>query len=84
MKGLVSHTRPSGVSYQSAKNRCEQNLKKLEKLVDEGWKIAGANVKRDEEPKQVVVTLGGAWKVTLSYDEYKQRGNGLKVILEIY
>lgn len=84
MNGLVSHTKPSGASYQSGKNKCEQNIKKLQKLVDDGWKITGANVKRDEEPKQVVVTLGGAWKVTLSYDEYKQRGAGLKIILKIY
>ena len=48
MNGLVSHTTPSGASYQSGKNKCEQNIKKLEKLIDEGWEITGAKKKSSE------------------------------------
>ena len=91
MKGLVSHTRPSGVSYQSAKNRCEQNLKKLEKLVDEGWKIAGSEVKKtcDEHPKQVVIAISG-WEalgsITINFREFMAdyQDKPVKVIRKIY
>ena len=48
MNGLVSHTTPSGASYQSGKNKCEQNIKKLERLIDEGWEITGAKKKSSE------------------------------------
>jgi hypothetical protein len=48
MNGLVSHTTPSGASYQSGKNKCEQNIKKLQRLIDEGWEITGAKKKSSE------------------------------------
>jgi hypothetical protein len=48
MNGLVSHTTPSGASYQSGKNKCEQNIKKLQKLIDEDWEITGAKKKSSE------------------------------------
>ena len=48
MNGLVSHTTPNGKSYSSGRNKCEQNIKKLEKLIDEGWEITGAKKKSSE------------------------------------
>ena len=48
MTGLVSHTTPNGKSYSSGRNKCEQGVKKLEKLIDESWKITGVEKK---EPK---------------------------------
>lgn len=48
MTGLVSHTTPDGKSRTSSENRCRQGVKKLQKLLDESWKITGAEKK---EPK---------------------------------
>ena len=48
MNGLVSHTTPSGASYQSGKNKCEQNIKKLQKLIDEGYELTGVRKKEKE------------------------------------
>ena len=45
MNGLVSHTTPSGASYQSGKNKCEQSIKKLQKLIDEGYELADVRKK---------------------------------------
>jgi hypothetical protein len=49
MNGLVLHTTPNGKSYSSGRNKCAQNIKKLEKLIDEGWEITGAKKKSSED-----------------------------------
>ena len=61
----------------------------FQKMLDNGYQIKEARVKRprikkETQPKQVVVTLGGNWTVKLSFEEYKQRGEGLKVLMEIF
>ena len=48
MSGLVSHTTPDGKSRTSNENRCRQGVKRLEKLIDEGWEITGAKKKSSE------------------------------------
>ena len=55
MNGLVSHTTPSGASYQSGKNRCEQQIKRLQKLIDDGYKIVGT--KKKDEPFKLFGTF---------------------------
>ena len=40
MSGLVSHTTPDGRSHTSSRTTCEVWIKKLQKLIDENWKIA--------------------------------------------
>jgi hypothetical protein len=57
MNGLVSHTTPNGKSYSSGRNKCEQNIKKLEKLIDEGWEITGAKKKSSEGTFKLFGTL---------------------------
>ena len=72
MNGLVSHTTPSGASYQSGKNKCEQGIKKLQKLIDAGYEITG--MKRVEEPKfKVVMVFGKPIKLTI--EEYNSHWN---------
>ena len=57
MNGLVSHTTPNGKSYSSGRNKCEQNIKKLQKLIDEGWEITGANKKSSEAKFKLFGTI---------------------------
>ena len=48
MSGLVSHTTPNGKSYSSGRNKCEQGVKKLQKLIDEGYELTGVRKKEKE------------------------------------
>ena len=61
----------------------------FQKMLDNGYQIKEARVKRprikkDVQPRQVVVTLGGEWTVKLSFEEYQKRGDGLKIVMKIY
>ena len=61
----------------------------FQKMLDNGYQLKDVKVKRpriksEAQPKQVVVTLGGNWTVKLSFEEYKQRGDGLKIVMRIY
>lgn len=65
------------------------NHEKLQKMIDDGWQVTSARVKRprikrEVEPKKVVITLGGTWTVTMSFEEYKKHGDGLKIVMRIY
>jgi len=70
MNGLVSHTTPSGASYQSGKNKCEMGIKKLQKLIDAGYELTG--VKKHEEPEfKIVMVFGKPMKLTIEeYNTY--------------
>lgn len=57
MSGLVSHTTPDGKSRTSSENKCRQNIKKLEKLIGEGWEITGANKKSSETEFKLFGTI---------------------------
>ena len=46
MSGLAYHAKPSGKGCQSAHDKCEQKLRKLQRLIDEGYKITHAEVKK--------------------------------------
>ena len=48
MTGLVSHTTPNGKSYSSGRNKCEQGVKKLIRLIDEGYKLTGVRKEPEE------------------------------------
>lgn len=61
----------------------------FQRMLDNGYQIKEARVKRprikkETQPKQVVVTLGGNWTVKLSFEEYQKRGDGLKIVMKIY
>ena len=74
MNGLVSHTTPSGASYQSGKNKCEQNIKKLQKLIDTGYELTGVSKKSAEEENfKVVMVFGKPMKLTI--EEYNTHWN---------
>lgn len=82
MSGLVSHTNPDGRSYVSHREKCSNNLRKLENLINEGYKIVGST-KRTKTPKEVVVSVFGG-KVKMTFAEYQQKGQGLTVLMEIF
>jgi hypothetical protein len=82
MSGLISHTNPDGRSYVSHRERCSNNIHRLESLINEGYRIVGST-KRTKEPKEVIVSVFGG-KVKMTFTEYQQRGNGLKVLMEIF
>ena len=59
----------------------------LKRLLDEGFEVVRPKrprIKKEIQPRQVVVSLGGTWTVKLSFEEYKQRGDGLKIVMKIY
>jgi len=72
MNGLVSHTTPSGASYQSGKNKCEQSIKKLQKLINAGYELAGISKKpAEEENFKIVMVFGKPMKLTIQeYNDY--------------
>lgn len=72
MNGLVSHTIPSGASYQSGKNKCEMGVKKLQKLIDAGYELTGVSKKPAEgENFKIVMVFGKPMKLTIQeYNDY--------------
>ena len=72
MNGLVSHTTPSGASYQSGKNKCEQGIKKLQKVINAGYELTGAK-KPEESGFKVVMVFGKPMKLTIQ--EYNDHWN---------
>ena len=73
MNGLVSHTTPSGASYQSGKNKCEQGIKKLQKLIDAGYELTGIKKPVEEENFKIVMVFGKPMKLTVQ--EYNDHWN---------
>ena len=73
MNGLVSHTTPSGTSYQSGKNKCEQSIKRLERLIDAGYELTGVAKKPEEENFKIVMVFGKPMRLTI--EEYNTHWN---------
>ena len=73
MNGLVSHTTPSGASYQSGKNKCEQSIKRLQKLIDAGYELTGVSKKPEEPDFKIVMVFGKPVKLTIQ--EYNDHWN---------
>lgn len=74
MLGLVSHTTPNGKSRTSSENRCRMSLNKLQKLVDEGYELAGVSKKSTgEENFKIVMVFGRPMKLTIQ--EYNDHWN---------
>ena len=74
MHGLVSHTTPSGASYQSGKNKCEMGIRKLQKLIDAGYELTGIKKAETKEPEfKIVMVFGKPMKLTI--EEYNTHWN---------
>ena len=73
MNGLVSHTTPSGASYQSGKNKCEMGIKRLQKLIDTGYELTGIKKPVEEENFKIVMVFGKPMKLTVQ--EYNDHWN---------
>ncbi len=80
------------VSCSDLKERREELSKaheEFQKLLDSGYQMKEARVKRprikrERQPRQVVVTLGGTWTMKMTFEEHKQRGDGLRIVMNIY
>lgn len=60
----------------------------FQRMLDNGWQVANARKKRPriskpKAPREVEVAIFGG-KVRMTFAEYQQRGQGLKVIMEIF
>ena len=73
MNGLVSHTTPSGASYQSGKNKCEMGIKRLQKLIDTGYELTGIKKPVEEENFKIVMVFGKPMRLTIQ--EYNDHWN---------
>ena len=73
MNGLVSHTTPSGASYQSGKNKCKMGIKRLQKLIDTGYELTGIKKPAEEENFKIVMVFGKPMKLTIQ--EYNDHWN---------
>ena len=68
MNGLVSHTNQDGTGCLSQKERAYNALRKLENLVNNGYKVSDAKVKKlhTSEPKVVVRLFGELVEITVA------------------
>ena len=83
MSGLVSHNTPDGKSRTSKENKCRMSLDKMQRLLNEGYKLTGVKRASDTTPKEVEVAIFGG-KVRMTFAEYQQHGQGLKILMEIF
>lgn len=76
-------------NFQERRRELLKAHEEFQRMLDNGYQIKEVRVKRprikkETQPKQVVVTLGGTWTVKMTLEEYKQRGDGLKIVMRIY
>ena len=74
MNDLIIHVKSSGDSYQSGRSKCERQLHKLQRLLDEGYEMANARKKPEDEGFKVIITCFGPMKVTI--EEYNEHCKG--------
>ena len=73
MSGLVSHTTPNGKFYTSGRYKCEIGVKKLQKLIDAGYKLTGVKKANEESNFKIVMVFGKPMKLTIQ--EYNDHWN---------
>ena len=90
MSGLEAHVTPDGnARICTTKGKCRKGINKLESLIKEGYKLANASVRRDKDPKEVVITISG-WEalgsITVTFKSFKKDNEGkpVKIIKEIF
>lgn len=86
-----NQTRGQWAGSSHLKEKREELLKaheEFEKMLADGWQITNVRKKRPriskpKTPREVEVAIFGG-KVRMTFAEYQQRGQGLKVIMEIF
>lgn len=84
-------TRSEWAGCSNFKERREELRKaheEFQKMIDNGFEIKDVKVKRpriqkSKTPREVLVSIFGG-KVRMSFTEYQQRGQGFRVIMEIF
>ena len=76
-------------NFQERREELSKAHEEFLKMQANGFTVTEARVKRpriqqERTPKQVIVTLGGEWTVKMSFAEYQQRGQGLRIVMKIY
>lgn len=65
------------------------NHEELQRMLANGWEITAVKktkrprIQKPKTPREVEVSIFGG-KVRMTFAEYQQRGQGLKVIMEIF
>lgn len=80
MSGLVCHS-SDGKNNFSNREKCVKQLYKLERLINDGYKLVDA--KKSGTPKEVIVSVFGG-KLKMTFTEYQEHGKDLKVLMEIF
>ena len=90
-----NQTRGQWAGSSHLKERREELLKaheEFQKMLAEGWQITSVKksdkpkrprISKPKTPREVEVAIFGG-KVRMTFAEYQQRGQGLKVIMEIF
>ena len=81
MSRLVVSTTPNGKTRTSNEERCRHGIKKLGKLIKEGYELVGA--KKKEDKKVLTIMLGKEYKVTIEYFKKNLEPIGFKIIAEL-
>lgn len=84
-------TRSEWAGCSNFKERREELRKaheEFQKMIDNGFEIKDVKVKRpriqkSKTPKAVLVSILGG-KVKMTFEEYQQRGQGFRAIMEIF
>lgn len=84
-------TRSEWAGCSNFKERREELAKaheEFQRLLDSGFEIKEVKKKRpriqkSKTPREVLVSIFGG-KVKMSFEEYQQRGQGFRVIMEIF
>ncbi len=68
--------------------KAHEEFQQIKDLLDSGAKITGARVKRprikkEKQPTRVVISVFGN-KLTLTWSEYMEKGNGFNIIMKLY
>lgn len=65
------------------------NHEELQRMLANGWEITAVKktkrprIQKSKTPREVEVSIFGG-KVRMTFAEYQQRGQGLKVVMEIF
>ena len=74
-------------NFREKREELNKAHEEFTKMVADGWQLSikprRPRIKKPKTPREVEVLIFGG-KVRMSFAEYQQRGQGLKVVMEIF
>ena len=71
ISGLISHTTPDGVSYQTSLNKCLVGISRIKKNLNRAYRTLGERTIIDDTGYKTVLFCGKPLKLTLAeYNTY--------------